>query len=114
EALHRAQEGLRFHDHARAAAEGLVVHGTMAVVGEAAQVVDVDGDEPGLHRAVHDPVLERRLEHAREDGDDVESDHASTSSGFTATMRLFSRSTSRMNASAIGIRTSPAGPPRTT
>ena len=41
------EDGLGLEDHAFAAAEGAVVDGAMAVVGEGAQVVGGDGDLAG-------------------------------------------------------------------
>jgi len=37
-----------------------------------AQVVHADGHQALVHRALHDPVRERRLHHAREDGHHVD------------------------------------------
>ena len=65
-------QGLGFEDHALAAAEGAVVHGAVTVVGEGAEVVDGDVDEPGLPGSADDAVLEEALEDFGEDGEDFE------------------------------------------
>ena len=49
----------------------------MAIVRERAEIVDADRDETRFDRAMDDPVLQGRLEHAGEDGDDVDLDHSS-------------------------------------
>jgi hypothetical protein len=72
---------LGLEDHAFAAAEGAVVDGAVAVVGEGAEIVDMDGHQSFALGAAHDAVLEDALEEGGEDGDDVET-HAAP--GVTA------------------------------
>ena len=58
--------------HAFAAAEGTVVHGAMAVVGEVAQVVGGDVARAAGDGPAQDSVVERAGEEVGEDGEDVE------------------------------------------
>ena len=67
-------------------------------------------DEAGLDRAVDDPVFRSGAWSMRGKMVTHVELHASTRSGSTATMRPCSRSTWRMNASAIGMSTSPPAP----
>ena len=66
------KDGLGLEDHAFAAAEGTVVHGAMAVVGEVAQVVGGDVDRAAGDGPAQDSVVERAGEEVGEDGEDVE------------------------------------------
>ena len=62
---------LGLQHHAFAAAEGAVVDGAMAVVGEVAQIVDAHLDQSFGQRAAQNAVLEDAGEEAGKDGDDL-------------------------------------------
>ncbi len=68
----QAKMGCGLEDHAFAAAEGTVVYGAVAVVGEGAEVVRGDLDCAGGDGAAEDAVIEHAGEEVREDGEDVE------------------------------------------
>ena len=63
---------LGLEDHALAAAEGAVIHGAVAVMGEGAQVVRREFDVPLGQSAAEDSVFEEAGEEGGEDGDNVE------------------------------------------
>ncbi len=66
------EDGLRLEDHAFAAAEGPVVDGAVAVVGEGAKVVRADGDLAELDGPAEDAVGEGTGEEVGKDGEDVD------------------------------------------
>jgi hypothetical protein len=70
--LDALEDGLGLENHAFAAAEGTVVYGAMAVVGEVAQIVSGDLDRAGGDGAAENSVVERAGEKTGEDGEDVE------------------------------------------
>src|ERR1019366_754084 len=72
ERFHGFEQRLWLQHHALAAAEGAVVHGPMAVMGEGAQVVDADVHQFGFARTAHDSVVERADKEIGKDGYDVE------------------------------------------
>ena len=61
-----------FEDHAFATAKGPVVDSLMAVVGEGAEVVQVDARGAGGEGAGEDAVIKESCEEAGEDGEDIE------------------------------------------
>ncbi len=65
-------EGFGLENHALAAAKGAVVDGAVAVVGEAAKVVDVDGDQPSGDGPAEDAMAEDGGEKVGENGDQIE------------------------------------------
>src|SRR4029077_17043942 len=78
--LHGFDHGFGFHHHPRAAAEWNVVDLTVPVVREVTQVVGVQSDHASLQRPPDHTLPEGRIEHGREDGDDVESHRTSCAS----------------------------------
>ena len=70
--LQALKDGLRLEDHAFAATEGSVVHGAMAVMGEGAQVVGLDGGLSRAQRALQNAVVEGAAKELRKEGDDIE------------------------------------------
>ena len=56
----RAAHGLRHHDHARAAAERIVVALQVLVLGIVAQIYDLDREFPLFHRSADDTAEQRR------------------------------------------------------
>jgi len=72
EGFEAVEDGLGLEDHALAAAEGTVVDGAVAVVGEGAEVVGVGLCDAGAKGAGDDAVGERAGEEAGKDGEDVE------------------------------------------
>jgi hypothetical protein len=77
EGFEALEDGLGLEDHAFAAAEGAVVDGAVTVVGEAAEVVDIDLGDAGAEGARDDAVAQDAgagggAEEFGEDGEEVE------------------------------------------
>jgi hypothetical protein len=66
------EDRLGLEDHAFAAPEGTVIHGTVAVVREGAQVVGLDRNQASLDGATEDAVVKRAGKETGEDRNDVE------------------------------------------
>ena len=64
-------EGFGFEHHAFTAAEGTIIDGAMAVVGEVAQIERFHRHQSLGLGAAHDAVLEDAGEEGWKDGDDV-------------------------------------------
>ena len=71
EFLDQLENRFALQNHARLAAEGVVVGGLAAVVGVVVEVVDDDPDEPLLLRTVQDRLVEGRGQQFGYDGEDV-------------------------------------------
>jgi hypothetical protein len=63
EMLNRIDEGLGFHDHARAAAKRAIVHGLMPIAGIVAELMDSNFDQTGPLGAAKDAFGHHRLGH---------------------------------------------------
>jgi hypothetical protein len=72
EGLEALEDGLRLEDHAFAAAEGAVVDGAMAIMGEGAEVVSMGLCLTLAECALENAVVEGATEELGKDGDDVE------------------------------------------
>jgi len=68
----RFKQRLRFQHHTFAAAEWAVVDGAMAILGELAQILNMNLRDAGFARAANNAVIERPGEKFREDSDEVE------------------------------------------
>ncbi len=66
------EDGAGLEDHAFATAEGAVVDGAVAVVGEGSEVVQVDAGGTGGEGSGEDAVAQEAFEEAGKDGEDVE------------------------------------------
>jgi hypothetical protein len=59
-------------DHAFAAAEGTIINGAMAILGEFAEILDVNLDETRFSGAAEDAVVQRANEELRKNRDEIE------------------------------------------
>ena len=66
------EDGFGLEEHAFASAEGAIVYGTVAVVGEGPEVKRVDVDGAVSAGAAQDAVVEWAGEEIREDGEDID------------------------------------------
>ena len=71
EFLDQLENRFALQNHARLAAEGVVVGGLAAVVGIVVQVVDDDFDQPFVLRPLENRLVERRGQEFGNRGDDV-------------------------------------------
>src|SRR5207248_981179 len=98
----------------RTAAVRHIVHDTVTIGREFAQVTHLHVEEAARDRAADDPRRERLLDHRREDRDNVERHDllfkSSNPSGGSITIRLPARSIVRQISPTSGIRTSPSVP----
>ncbi len=99
---HRAHDRLGLHHHAPGAAELHVVHLAVPVGGVVAQVVDVQLDSAGVDGATDHTDAEWPREHSREDGEDVEAHHASSSGHGVTTTTPAATSTARTHSRTSG------------
>jgi hypothetical protein len=72
EGFDAVEDGLGLEDHALPAAEGTVVDGAVAVVGEGAEILRVDLHETGTDGTGDDAVIERAGEEGGKDGEEIE------------------------------------------
>ena len=100
--VHRGEQRLGFHHHPRTAAERHIVHDMVTIGREVAQVVNRDVQQPALPRPSDHAFLETRVDHPREDRDDVELHKSSSPSGGRTTMRRSGTCTEQIS-SASGI-----------
>jgi hypothetical protein len=63
---------LRFEEHAFAAAEGTVVDGSVAVVGEGAEVMGVHPDDALAQGSLQDAIVQGAAKEAGKERDDIE------------------------------------------
>lgn len=71
--FNRLKQRLRHQNHAFAAPIRTVIHSSMTVRGEIAQVYDPNLKNPRLQGAPHDPTLQNAVEQLWENGDDIKS-----------------------------------------
>ena len=88
--LHRAKHRLRQHHHPRPAAVGLVVGRAMPIGRVLAQIPHAHVEQSLLDPARDHALGEERLEHVREDGDEVDA-HACESSSLKSQSLTVSR-----------------------
>ena len=98
-------EHIDLHDHAVAAAEGLVVDGAVAVGGVLADVVEVEVEQAVGARALDDGDIEGTGERLGEEREDVDP-HPSCSTGPASSSAMWGRrgrSTARPSATPLGL-----------
>src|SRR5258708_1062168 len=124
--IHGLKQRLRLQNHAFATAERAVVHGTMPIMGESAQIVHAHIRQASFARAPHDPGIERAGKEIGKNGYDIEP-HGRHSvsklkrqgagherfksrkpSGRATSMRFASTSIRVQNSAARGTSTSPS------
>ena len=108
--LDRRDQRLGPHHHAGAAAVRRVVDAAVLVGREVARVGERDAEEPGRDRLAEEARPEERVEHLREQGDDLEV-HVSVCSSADlredrTTIRRAATSTARTNSGTMGTRRS--------